>query len=287
MKIHSIHAGTFKLDGGAMFGVVPKTIWNKVYPSDDNNLISLAMRCLLIETAGRIILIDNGIGEKQDERFFSHYEPDFSNNLIQSLQNAGYQPEDITDVFLTHLHFDHCGGTIKHSKDRNKYELTFPNANHWVSKIQWEWATKPNRREKASFLTENIIPILESRKLNLFDDGFELLSGFNVRLFHGHTGGQAIPFINTGSHTIVFMADTIPTLAHLPLPYIMSYDTQPLISLTEKESLLNEAAEKGYILFFEHDAYTECCTVERTEKGIKLKNTFSLEDIFINIQSKI
>ncbi|MEI8047532.1 MAG: MBL fold metallo-hydrolase [Bacteroidota bacterium] len=277
MKLYPIHTGNLKLDGGAMFGVVPKSIWNRAYPADENNLINLAMRCLLVVDGDRRILIDNGIGEKQDEKFFAHYFLNGDQNLISSLFEAGFMPEDITDVFLTHLHFDHCGGTVKNNASRTGYELTFPNAVHWLSKPQWDWATRPNRREKASFLHENMIPVAESEKLKLFDGPFELIPGFDVRIYNGHTVGQAIPFITAGNHTVVFMADTTPTAAHVPLPYIMSYDTQPLISLTEKEAFMIEAAENQYILFFEHDAYNECCIVENTEKGIKVKETMNLE----------
>lgn len=281
MKLYPIHAGTFKLDGGAMFGVVPKTIWNKAYPSDSDNLITLSMRCLLVETHNRLILIDNGMGDKQDERFFSHYQPDYTQNLIKSIHEAGFTTQAITDVFLTHLHFDHCGGTVKHNAEHTGYELTFPQATHWVSETQWNWAIRPNRREKASFLTENIIPILESGKLQFFYENFELLPGFNVRMYNGHTAGQAIPFLQVGDKTVVFMADTTPTAAHIPLPYIMSYDTQPLISLSEKEAFLKEAADNNYILFFEHDAHHECCTVEHTEKGIKVKQTLNLNEALL------
>lgn len=276
MQLFPIHTGNFKLDGGAMFGVVPKTIWNKSYPSDENNLINLAMRCLLVVDGERRILIDNGIGDKQDEKFFSHYHLNGDNSLMDSLQKAGFKTDDITDVFLTHLHFDHCGGTVKYNADHTGFELTFPDATHWLSKPQWNWATRPNRREKASFLHENMMPVADSGKLNLFEGPFELIPGFEVRIYNGHTVGQAIPFITNGNHTVVFMADIIPTSAHLPLPYIMSYDTQPLISLTEKELFLNEAVEKEYILYFEHDAYYECCTLEKTEKGIKVKETMKL-----------
>jgi glyoxylase-like metal-dependent hydrolase (beta-lactamase superfamily II) len=278
MKLYPIHTGNLKLDGGAMFGVVPKTSWNKAYPADENNLINLAMRCLLVVDGDRRILIDNGIGEKQDEKFFAHYFLNGDQNLVGSLLEAGSIPEDITDVFLTHLHFDHCGGTVKNNADHTGYELTFPNAVHWLSKPQWDWATRPNRREKASFLHENMIPVAESGKLKLFDGPFELIPGFGVRIFNGHTVGQAIPFITAGNHTVVFMADTTPTAAHVPLPYIMSYDTQPLISLTEKEAFMIEAAENQYILFFEHDAYNECCLLEKTEKGIKVRETMNLEE---------
>lgn len=278
MQLFPIHTGNFKLDGGAMFGVVPKSIWNKAYPADENNLINLAMRCLLVVEGDRKILIDNGIGTKQDEKFFSHYYLNGNQNLLGSIKDAGYAPEDITDVFLTHLHFDHCGGTVKNAAGHEGFELTFPNATHWLSKSQWDWATRPNRREKASFLHENMMPVYESGKLNLFDGPFELISGFGVRIYNGHTVGQAIPFIKTGNKTVVFMADTTPTSAHVPLPYIMSYDTQPLVSLTEKEAFLNEAADNNYVLFFEHDFFTESCTLERTDKGIKVKQTMSLSE---------
>jgi glyoxylase-like metal-dependent hydrolase (beta-lactamase superfamily II) len=276
MQLFPIHTGNFKLDGGAMFGVVPKNIWNKTYACDENNMINLAMRCLLVIEGDRRILIDNGIGDKQDEKFFGHYHLNGKHNLLGSLHDVGFTPEAITDVFLTHLHFDHCGGTVKHNADHSGFELTFPNATHWLSSMQWNWATHPNRREKASFLHENMIPVSESGKLKLFEGPFELIPGFEVRIFNGHTVGQAIPFITTGGHTIVFVADTTPTSAHVPLPYIMSYDTQPLISLTEKDAFLNEAVDKKYVLFFEHDAYHECCTLENTEKGIKVKETMSL-----------
>jgi glyoxylase-like metal-dependent hydrolase (beta-lactamase superfamily II) len=278
MQLFPIHTGNFKLDGGAMFGVVPKTMWNKVYPADENNLINLAMRCLLVVDGDRRILIDNGIGGKQDEKFFSHYYLNGTHSLLGSLLEVGFKPQDITDVFLTHLHFDHCGGTVKHNSDHTGWELTFPNATHWLSKPQWNWATRPNRREKASFLHENMMPVADSGKLKLFDGAFELFPGFEVRIFNGHTEGQAIPFIKTGKHTVVFMADTTPTSAHVPLPYIMSYDTRPLISLTEKEDFMKEAAANNYILFFEHDAYYESCTIEMTEKGIKVKERIKLAE---------
>jgi glyoxylase-like metal-dependent hydrolase (beta-lactamase superfamily II) len=236
------------------------------------------MRCLLVVEGDRRILIDNGIGDKQDEKFFGHYHLNGNQTLLGSLHDAGFGPEDITDVFLTHLHFDHCGGTVKYNSDHSGFELTFPNATHWLSIPQWEWATNPNRREKASFLHENMMPVAESGKLRLFDGPFELIPGFHTRIYNGHTAGQAIPFIQTGSHTVVFMADTTPTSAHVPLPYIMSYDTQPLISLSEKEEFMMEAVEENYILFFEHDAYHECCILENTDKGIRVKETLTLKE---------
>ncbi len=282
MKLYSIPTGNFKLDGGAMFGVVPKSIWNKVYPADENNLIPLSMRCLLVVDGDRRILVDNGIGNKQDEKFFSHYHLHGDDSLEKSLLNLGLHPQDITDMFLTHLHFDHAGGSIRRNQDGSGYETVFPNATYWISRVQWEWATNANPREKASFLKENILPIAESGRLQLFEGPVELFPGFNVRIYNGHTAGQAIPFISFQGKTVVFMADTIPTSAHVPLPYIMSYDTQPLVSLTEKEEFLNEAVDKEYILFFEHDIYNECCTLEKTEKGIRVKKTGKLEEMLKN-----
>ncbi|NVO20765.1 MAG: MBL fold metallo-hydrolase [Bacteroidetes bacterium] len=278
MKLFSIPSGNFKLDGGAMFGVVPKSIWSKIYPSDDNNMIPLSMRCLLVVDGERKVLIDNGIGNKQGNKFFGHYHLFGDENLSGSLKQIGLTPADITDMFLTHLHFDHAGGSINLRNDGTGFEPAFPNARYWVSNDHWNWANNPNRREKASFLKENIIPILESGQLNLFDAPFELLKGFQVKTYDGHTAGQAIPFIKYKGRTIVYMADFIPTSAHVPLPYIMSYDTQPLKSLTEKEKFLEEAVDNSYILFFEHDAFSECCTLIRTEKGIKVNKKGTLEE---------
>ncbi len=280
MELYSIPTGNFKLDGGAMFGVVPKTMWNKTYPADENNLITLAMRCLLVVDGERKILIDNGIGNKQGDKFFSHYYLHGSDSLEKSLAAFDLAPGDITDMFLTHLHFDHCGGSVVRTANNDGFELAFPNAEYWVSQSQWDWSTHANRREKASFLDENILPIAESGRLNLFQGPMELIPGFDVRIYNGHTVGQSIPFIKYKGKTVVFMADTTPTSAHIPLPYIMSYDTQPLISLQEKEDFMNEAADNDYVLFFEHDAYTECSSLERTEKGIKVRNRFSLTEYF-------
>ncbi len=264
-----------------MFGVVPKTIWNKVYPSDENNLIPLSMRCLLIVDGDRKILIDNGIGDKQDNKFFSHYYLHGENSLTKSLAGIGLTREDVTDMFLTHLHFDHAGGSIIKDSDGN-YSAAFPQATYWISKPQWEWAMNANPREKASFLRENIFPIADSGKLRLFEGPFELIPGVDIAIFNGHTVGQAIPFIKYHGTTVVYMADMIPTSAHIPLPYIMSYDTQPLVSLKEKEEFLEEAVYNNYTLFFEHDAFVECCKVERTEKGYRHGRTQNLRE-FLNI----
>lgn len=281
MELYSIPTGNFKLDGGAMFGVVPKSMWSKVYPSDENNLIPLSMRCLLIVEGDRRILVDNGIGSKQDEKFFSHYYLHGEETLDSSLEAVGYSRKDITDMFLTHLHFDHAGGSIRRNSDGNGFEAAFPNADYWVSKVQWEWATSPNAREKASFLKENIMPVAETGRLKLFDSDFMLIPGVEIKMYNGHTMGQAIPFIQYKERTVVYMADTIPTSAHVPLPYIMSYDTQPLISLKEKEAFLSDASKESYILFFEHDYFHECCTVTQTERGFKVERQGCLDEIIM------
>jgi len=279
MKLYSINTGNLKLDGGAMFGVVPKVIWGKAYPADENNLCNWSMRCLLIETEDRKILIDCGIGDKQSEKFFSNYYLNGDDTLDKSLAAIGLGVDDITDVILTHLHFDHCGGAVRWNEERTDYIPTFKNATYITSKAQWEWATQPNNREKASFLKENILPIMEKGRIKLVDSDGELFPGITVRIFNGHTDGQVIPFIRYKDNTIVFMADLLPAAAHIPLPYVMSYDTRPLITLEEKEAFMNEAAKNGYILFFEHDLYRECCTVHETEKGVRMKDSFALAEI--------
>ncbi|MDY0343096.1 MAG: MBL fold metallo-hydrolase [Lentimicrobium sp.] len=279
MQLFAIPTGNFKLDGGAMFGVVPKSLWSKNYPADENNLINMAMRCLLVVDGDRKILINNGIGDKQSEKFFSHYYLNGEDSLLKSLAAAGYKPEDITDMFLTHLHFDHCGGSVKYTADGSAFETVFPNAMYWISVQQWDWAMHANRRESASFLKENIKPIEESGRLKLFDSPGELFPGIEIRFYNGHTEGQAIPFISYKGKTLVFTSDLLPTNAHLPLPWVMSYDTRPLITLDEKETFLEEAVNKGYILYFEHDLYTECCTLKQTEKGIKVDKVFKLNEI--------
>jgi glyoxylase-like metal-dependent hydrolase (beta-lactamase superfamily II) len=289
MKLYSIETGYFKLDGGAMFGVVPKSIWNKLNPADDNNMCSWALRCLLIEEGNRLILVDTGMGDKQDAKFFGHYYLHGDDTLDKSLAHYGFNRADITDVFLTHLHFDHCGGSILRKDD--KLIPAFPNAVYWSNEKHWEWATKPNAREKASFLKENILPIQESSQLQFLpvsDTGFDsqgnlcqipFLTDFSVRLVNGHTEKMMLPQIRYKNRTLVYMADLLPSAAHIPLPYVMAYDMFPLTTLQEKKSFLEEAAANDYILFFEHDAGMEGCTVQMTEKGVKLRESLLLRDI--------
>ncbi len=278
MELHIIETGNLKLDGGAMFGVVPKTIWGKAYPSDENNLCNWSMRCLLVVDGDRRILIDNGIGDKQDEKFLKHYHLNGDATLEGSLKKAGYTPDDITDMVLTHLHFDHCGGSILKTGE-DSYEPAFKNATYWISKPQWEWATHPNRRERASFLKENILPIRETGQLKLVETEQVIFPGFKVVFYNGHTDGQMIPHISYNGKTIVFMADLLPSTAHVPLPYVMAFDTRPLLTLQEKEKFFSEALENDYVLFLEHDLYHECCTLEMTEKGVRVKDTFDLSEI--------
>jgi glyoxylase-like metal-dependent hydrolase (beta-lactamase superfamily II) len=301
MKLYSINTGYFKLDGGAMFGVVPKSIWNKLNPADENNMCSWALRCLLIEDEGKLILIDNGMGNKQDAKFFGHYYLHGDDTLEKSLAKHGFTKDDITDVFLTHLHFDHCGGSIE--KDGDKLIPAFKNATYWSNKNHWKCATQPNVREKASFLKENILPIQESGQLKFIEVNSEKaefiseslvvsknippLSTFNsplsshldVLIANGHTNAMMLPKINYNGKTIVFMADLLPSVAHIPLPYVMGYDMFPLTTLNEKNAFLTEAVENNYILFFEHDLVNECCTLQITEKGVRVKEVFKLSDI--------
>ena len=262
-----------------MFGVVPKSLWQKVYPSDENNLCNWAMRCLLVIDGNRKILIDNGIGDKQNEDFLRHYYLNGDDTLEKSLAKFGYTPDDITDMILTHLHFDHCGGSIKYSADKTNFELAFKNATYWASKQQYEWAINPNRREGASFLKENILPIEQSGHLKLVEKDTEIFSGIKLELFHGHTEGQIIPVIKTNGKTIAFMADLLPSTAHIPMPWVMAYDTKPLFTFKDKERFYKEAIEGDYILFFEHDIYHECCTIQETKKGVRVKETFKLKDV--------
>ncbi len=284
MKLYPIEAGNFKLDGGAMFGVVPKTIWYKTNPSDENNLIDIAARCLLIEEGNRLILIDTGMGNKQSEKFFSYYSLWGTHSLDKSLANYGFHRDDVTDVFMSHLHFDHCGGSVNWNKDKTGYEVAFKNAKYWTNEKHWEWATKPNSREKASFLNENIIPIQESGNLNFVENsnsdfGYSKELGFEIFYVDGHTEKMMLPKIQYQDKTIVFCADLIPTAGHLPLPYVMGYDTRPLLTMPEKAKFLTDAAQNNYYLFLEHDAHNQIITVEMTEKGVRLKEVFKCDDL--------
>lgn len=280
MNLHVINTGNFKLDGGAMFGVVPKSIWQKTNPADSNNLCNWAMRCLLIENGKQLMLIDNGIGNKQDEKFLSHYFLNGDESLSKSLNKIGFTESNITDMFLSHLHFDHCGGGVK--KIGEEFELTFANANYWSNEDHWKWATQPNAREKASFLKENILPMQESGHLKFILEKEGQSSPFDfMEIFYasGHTDKMMIPKVKYKDHTICFMADLLPSVGHIPLPYVMGYDTRPLITLKEKEAFLNQAADNQYILFLEHDPVNECCTVKHTEKGVRLDRVFPLKEI--------
>ena len=286
MKLYSVNTGFFKLDGGAMFGVVPKTIWNKINPADENNLCSWALRCMLIEDGDRLILVDNGNGDKQDEKFFSHYHLHGDDTLDKSLAKYGFNRNDITDVFLTHLHFDHCGGSI--IRDGEKLVPGFRNAKFWSNSEHWNWAVYPNEREKASFLKENILPIEESGQLKFVEvaeveDGrlgtTVFTENISIRFVNGHTQAMMLPQVRYKDKTVVFMADLLPSQGHIPLPYIMGYDMFPLTTLNEKKSFLKEAVENDYILFFEHDPQYECCNLQQTPKGVRPKEFFRLEDI--------
>ena len=284
MKLYPIECGNFKLDGGAMFGVVPKVIWNKTNPADENNLIDIAARCLLIEDGKRLILIDTGMGNKQSDKFFGHYSLWGTHSIAKSLAKYGFHRDDITDVFMTHLHFDHCGGSVQWNGDKTGYEVAFKNAKFWTNDSHWEWATKPNSREKASFLNENIIPMQESGQLHFISrpDGDFLEKSeldFGIFFADGHTEKMMIPHIQYQDKTICFMADLLPTAGHIPLPYVMGYDTRPLLTMPEKAKFLTTAAQNNYYLFLEHDAYNEIITVELTEKGVRLKDVFRCDDI--------
>ena len=284
MNLYTIDTGLFKLDGGAMFGVVPKPLWSKHHPPDANNLCTWAMRCLLVETGGHLVLIDNGIGDKQDAKFFGHYGLHGNDTLAGSLKKHGFTPDDITDVFLTHLHFDHCGGSIRREGER--LVPAFRNATYWSNKFHWEWATQPNAREKASFLKENILPIQESGQLKFVDAARKndadtpfveaLFPGFDVLLVNGHTDAMMIPHLAYKGRTLCYMADLLPSVHHLPLPWVMAYDTRPLLTLQEKGAFLERAADGDFVLFLEHDNVNACATLERTEKGVRLKETMPL-----------
>lgn len=288
MKLYTIDTGYFKLDGGAMFGVVPKSIWNKLNPADENNMCSWALRCLLIEDGTKLILVDNGMGNKQDAKFFGHYYLHGNDSLDQSLARHGFHRNDITDVILTHLHFDHCGGSIL--REGENLMPAFPNAVYWSNSLHWNWAVNPNDREKASFLKDNILPIEQSGQLQMIalpvpeqapsPIGYTAFSGdISLGFVNGHTAGMMLPRIRYKDRVLVFMADLLPSVAHLPIPYIMAYDTTPLTSLAEKKQFLQEAVKNDYILFFEHDPNVECCTLQQTDKGIRSANTFRLSEI--------
>ncbi|MDB4091090.1 MBL fold metallo-hydrolase [Crocinitomicaceae bacterium] len=284
MTIHPLNTGNFKLDGGAMFGVVPKSLWQRTNPPNENNLCEWSMRCLLIEDGDKLTLIDTGIGDKQSEKFFSHYFLSDENSLAPNLNKLGFGIDDITDVFLTHLHFDHCGGAVEWNKDRSGLNTVFKNAKYWSTKNHWKWATEPNMREKASFLKENIIPIQESGQLSFIerkgDFTKNVFNDFDVLFVDGHTESMMIPHIQYKGKTVVFMADLLPSVGHIPLPYVMGYDTRPLLTLSEKEKFLKLAAKEEFVLFLEHDSINECCTLQETEKGIRLKDTFSFTEMF-------
>ena len=279
MKLYTINAGYFKLDGGAMFGVVPKTMWNKANPADENNMCSWAMRCLLIEHGNYKILVDTGMGYKQDEKFFSHYHPHGTDSIEQGLAKHGFTTDDITDVFLTHLHFDHCGGAIKREGD--KLVPAFKNAMYWSNHAHWTAALNPNEREKASFLKENILPIGESNRLHFIEstDGEEWMQDIRIRYVNGHTECMMLPQVKYNNTTLLFCADLIPSTAHVSLPWVMAYDMRPLDTLNEKYKLLNEAAANNWVLFFEHDLKNECCTLQQTDRGVRIKEIFPLSEL--------
>jgi glyoxylase-like metal-dependent hydrolase (beta-lactamase superfamily II) len=285
MKLHPIQSGHFKLDGGAMFGVVPKSLWTRTNPADGNNLIDIAARCLLIEDGNRLTLIDTGMGNKQSDKFYGHYHLYGNDSIDKSLNAAGFSKDDVTDVFMTHLHFDHCGGSIEYNKDRTILQPVFKNAHFWSNKNHWKWATEPNRREVASFLKENILPMEECGQLKFTEvPENDILKnsalGFDIFFANGHTEKQMIPMIQYNGKTICFMSDLLPTVGHLPLPFVMGYDTRPLLTLDEKDRFLNMAADNEFYLFLEHDAHNEIITVKHTEKGVRLKETFTCQDIF-------
>ena len=278
MRLHVIETGFFKLDGGAMFGVVPKSIWQKTNPADENNLCTWAMRCLLIEDGDKLILIDNGIGTKQTDKFFSYYYLHGDQDLRRSINRAGFSDQDVTDMFLTHLHFDHCGGGVKN--DNGKPALTFENAQYWSNADHWNWAIMPNARERPSFLKENLLPMQESGHLQFIDASLPSpFNQFDIEYFSGHTEKMMVPKIKINGKIICYVSDLLPSVGHIPLSYILAYDTRPLITLAEKEKFLNEAVDNDYILFFEHDPINECCTLKRTEKGVRLDRVFKLAEV--------
>lgn len=285
MNLYPINAGNFKLDGGAMFGVVPKSLWTRTNPADSNNMIDIAARCLLVEDGNRLILIDTGMGNKQSEKFYGYYHLWGNDSIDKSLHTYGFHRDDVTDVFMTHLHFDHCGGSIQWNTDKTHLEPAFKNATFWSNQDHWQWATQPNKREKASFLKENILPMQESGQLKFTklpenDILKNSTLGFDIFFANGHTDKQMIPMIHYQGKTICFMADLLPTAGHLPIPFVMGYDTRPLLTLDEKEKFLNLAADNNYYLFLEHDAHNQIITVQHTDKGVRLKDNFTCNDLF-------
>ncbi|WP_179009431.1 MBL fold metallo-hydrolase [Winogradskyella forsetii] len=285
MQLYPIQSGNFKLDGGAMFGVVPKSLWQRTNPADNNNMIDIAARCLLIEDGDRLILIDTGMGNKQSDKFYGYYFLYGDDSIDKSLASHGFHRDDITDVFMTHLHFDHCGGSIQWNKDRTGYEPAFKNAHFWSNNDHWKWATEPNRREAASFLKENILPMEESGQLKFTKVPEQHILknsalGFDIFFANGHTDKQMVPMIQYKGKTICFMADLLPTVGHLPLPFVMGYDTRPLLTLDEKELFLNMAADQNFYLFLEHDAHNEIITVKHTDKGVRLNETYTTKTLF-------
>lgn len=282
MTIYPINTGNFKLDGGAMFGVVPKTLWQRTNPADENNMCSWSMRCMLIQDGEKLMLIDTGIGDKQTEKFFSYYYMFGDDSLRKSIEALGFGLDDITDVFLTHLHFDHCGGGIIREGEKG-FRPFFKNATYWSNEKHWKWATEPNQREKASFLSENILPIQESGQLKFIDrigDYTEnVFNNIDVLFVDGHTESQMIPHIKFKGKTLVFMADLLPSTGHIPLPYVMGYDTRPLLTMNEKDKFLTKAANEKFVLFLEHDFHNECCTLKMTDRGVKLDETFSFNEL--------
>ena len=276
--IKTIETGFFKLDGGAMFGVVPKTLWNTRNPADEQNLCTWAMRCLLVEEEDRLLLVDTGIGDKQDAKFLGHYHLHGDASLLQSIRQAGYSESEVTDVLLTHLHFDHVGGAVRYNNDRTRTQLTFPNARYWSHRDHWQWAVAPNPREKASFLHENILPIQESGQLAFVDETPFPYRTTELLFVDGHTEKMTLPIFKIGRQTVIYMADLIPSVAHLALPWVMSYDVRPLLTMEEKSRVLQRAADENWVLVFEHDPVVEAATVEKTEKGFRVREEGRLAD---------